>query len=348
MKKNIMSKILTVLLCTFILTALLTGCTQGETSKNDQSAVRQEENYDYTDYKDYTEDGLGFTLKLPVKYLDNETIIPGKYEVMFGDISLLGKDIPKAETDPSDHLDIFFMPQKGEYCPFKVLAYPAEKWDGWMNSSKKAADITKCATAEEIFRKDGTVYIYAQPTVDTSALDSNMKADYDEIMQMLPAIKASIKPATFTVGELGAFSANDLGGKAVDNSIFAGHKLTMVNIWATFCKPCIKEMPDLQKMSEDMPEGTQLISIVGDVKDKELLKLAQKIVNDTGVSFTSIVPDNSLKQYLDNNLVAYPTTLFIDSEGKIIGEPIVGERDMSVYKEVLNDRLTQAGSGSNR
>ncbi len=122
MKKNIMSKILTVLLCTFILTALLTGCTQGETSKNDQSAVRQEENYDYTDYKDYTEDGLGFTLKLPVKYLDNETIIPGKYEVMFGDISLLGKDIPKAETDPSDHLDIFFMPQKGEYCPFKVLA----------------------------------------------------------------------------------------------------------------------------------------------------------------------------------------------------------------------------------
>ncbi len=175
-----------------------------------------------------------------------------------------------------------------------------------------------------------------------------MKADYDEIMQMLPAIKASIKPATFTVGELGAFSANDLGGKAVDNSIFAGHKLTMVNIWATFCKPCIKEMPDLQKMSEDMPEGTQLISIVGDVKDKELLKLAQKIVNDTGVSFTSIVPDNSLKQYLDNNLVAYPTTLFIDSEGKIIGEPIVGERDMSVYKEVLNDRLTQAGSGSNR
>jgi thiol-disulfide isomerase/thioredoxin len=344
MKKNIMSKILTVLLCTFMLTVLLAGCTQGETSKNDQSAVRQEENYDYTDYKDYTEDGLGITLKLPGKYLDNQTIIPGKYEVMFGDLSLLGKDIPQAETDPSDHLDIFFMPQNGQYCPFKILAYPAEKWDGWMNSSKKAADITKCAASEEICRKDGTVYIYAQPTVDTSTFDSNMKADYDEIMQMLPAIKASIKPATLTVGDLGAFSANDINGKAVDSSIFAGHKLTMINIWATFCQPCIKEMPDLQKMSEDMPAGTQLISIVGDVKDEELLKLAQKIVKDVGVSFTSIVPDNSLKQYLDNNMVAYPTTLFVDSAGKIIGEPIVGERDMSVYKKVLNDRLAQVGS----
>lgn len=98
-----------------------------------------------------------------------------------------------------------------------------------------------------------------------------MKADYDEIMQMLPAIKASIKPVTFTVGELGEFYANDLNGKAVDNSILAGHKLTMINIWATFCQPCIKEMPDLQKMSVDMPEGTQLISIIGDEKDEELL-----------------------------------------------------------------------------
>ncbi|MEL7566011.1 MAG: TlpA disulfide reductase family protein [Dehalobacterium sp.] len=344
MKKNIISKILTGLLCTFMLTVLLAGCTQGETSTNNQSAARQEENYDYTGYKDYTEVGLDITLKLPRKYLDNETIVPGKYEVMFGDISLLGKDIPKAETDPSEHLDIFFMPPKGQYCLFKVLAYPAKKWDGWMNSGKKAADITQCAASEEICRKDGFVYIYAQPTVDTSAFDFSMKADYDEIMQMLPAIKASIKPATFMIGDLGAFSANDLSGKAVDNSIFARHKLTMVNIWATFCRPCIKEMPDLQKMSEDMPEGTQLISIVGDANDKELLKLAQNIVKDAGVSFTNIVPDNSLKQYLDNNMVAYPTTLFVDSAGKIVGEPIVGERDMSVYKEVLNDRLTQVGS----
>jgi len=341
-------KILTALLCAFMFTLLLAGCTQGEPSNDDQSAVHKEKNYDYTGYKDYTEDGLGITLKLPGKFLDNQTIIPGKYEVMFGDISLLGKDIPKAETDPANHLDIFFMPQKGEYCLFRVLAYPAEKWDGWMNSGKKAAEITGSEVSEEICRKDGTVYIYDQPKLDISNLDSNMKADYNEIMKMLPAIKASIKTTTVTMGDLGAFSTNDLYGESVDNSIFAGHKLTMINIWATFCRPCINELPDLQKMSESMPEGTQLISIVGDADNEEKLKLAIKIARDAGVTFTSLVPDNPLKQYLDNNMVAYPTTLFVDSAGKIIGEPIIGERGMSVYKEILNDRMAQVGSRSNR
>jgi thiol-disulfide isomerase/thioredoxin len=341
MKNNINSKIIIAFLCVCMLAVPLTSCAQSAPSKAAQNTGSQKGNYDYTDYKSYTENGLGITLKLPGKYLDNQTIVPGKYEVMFGDLSLLGKNIPKAETDPSDQLDIYFMPQKGQYCLFKVLTYPTEKWDGWMHSGKKATDITKCAVSKEIFRENGSVYIYAQSAVETSAFDSGMKTDYNQIIQMLPAIKASIKPVKFTAGDLGVFAAKDLSGKAVDNSIFAGHKLTMINIWATFCQPCIKEMSDLQKMSEDMPEGTQLISIVGDVTDEEHLKLAQKIVKDTGVSFTSIVPDNSLKQYLGNNMVAYPTTLFVDSAGKIVGDPIVGERDMSIYKKVLNDRLAQ-------
>lgn len=344
MRKIFRSKFLAAMLCTFMLPILLSGCSQGEPSNDDQNTGLHQESYDYTSYSDYTDDGLGITLKLPSKYLDNETVIPGKYEVMFGDISLLGKDIPKDETDPDAHMDLFFMPRKGEHCLFRVLAYPAQKWDGWMNSGEKATDITGSALSEEICRKDGSVYIYDQPIVDTSAFDANMKEYYDEFMEMLPAIRASIKPTTVTMSDLGSFSTNDLNGKAVDSSIFAEHKLTMINIWATFCRPCIKEMPDLQKMSADMPEGTQLISIVGDVDDEKSLKLTQKIAKDAGVSYISIMPDESLKQYLDNNVVAYPTTLFVDSAGKVIGEPIIGERDMAVYKEVLNDRLAKVGS----
>lgn len=343
MKKNIKSKIFTALLCVFMCTVFLVGCTQNKFSEDNQIVDPQEENYDYTDFTDYTDDGLGITLKLPGKYLDEHTIIPGKYEIMFGDISMIGEDIPKAETDPSNHMDVYFMPQKGEYCLFRVLGYPAQKWDEWMQSGKKASDITGNAISEEISRKDGTVYIYDQPIVDTSSFDTNMKDYYNEFMEMLPAIRASIKPTTVMMSDLGSFNTYDLNGEAVDSSIFAEHKLTMINIWATFCRPCIKELPDLQKMSEDMPESTQLISIVGDADDEEHLKLAQKIAKDTGVTYISIVPDKVLKQYLDHNMVAYPTTIFVDSTGKIVGEPIIGERDMSVYKEVLNDRLRQAG-----
>jgi thiol-disulfide isomerase/thioredoxin len=213
-----------------------------------------------------------------------------------------------------------------------------------MIDGKKAPDITKSADPEEICRKDGLVYIYDQPAVDASAFDPEIKADYDEIRKMLPAIKASIRLTTAAAGDLGAFSATDLDGNTVDNAIFSGHRLTMINIWATFCQPCIKELPDLQEMSENMPEGTQLISIVGDAVDDGSLELAREIAEDTGVTFTSIVPDDALKQYLDSNMTAYPTTLFVDASGKIVGEPIIGEREMSVYKEVLGDRLARAGS----
>lgn len=329
-----------VFLCALLLTVLLSGCA---------GRGQPVEGYDYSGYLDHTEDGLGLTLKLPSKYYDDrndKALVPGKYEVMFGDISLLGQDLPKAETDPSDHLDLFFMPLKGEYCLLRILAYPAGKWDEWMSSGKAAADITGNANAEEILRKDGTVYVYDQPAIDTAAFDGEMTAAHDEIMQMLPAIKASIRPVSFAMDDLGVFSTVDLNGRPVDNSIFAGHRLTMINIWATFCQPCIKELPDLQRMSQAMPEGTQLISIVGDVDSADSLELAQTIAGDKGVSFPSIVPDSSLREYLDNNMVAFPTTLFVDSQGRIVGEPIIGERDRSVYLEVLNDRLDQVDSQS--
>ena len=366
--KQIQYKIIGIMMCIFMLTIPLTGCSQSSKDKatnsnnNNQNTENNEnsqknnnsektqntesknENYDYTGYTEYKEDGLGFTLKLPDKYINNETIIPGRYEVMFGDLSELDSDKPKAETEPDEHLDIFFMPQNGEYCLFKILAYPESKWDGWMNSGKKATDITHGSSAEEISRKDGTVYIYAQFTVDTAKFDASMKADYENIIKMLPAIKASIKITTFTADNLGSFSTKDSNSKTVDNTIFQGHKLTMINIWATFCKPCIKEMPDLQKMSEDMPEGTQLISIVGDVLDADTLQMAQTIIKDKKVLFTSIVPDASLKKYMDNNIIAYPTTIFVDSDGKVVGEPIVGERSISVYKQVLEERLAQVGN----
>ncbi len=69
-----------------------------------------------------------------------------------------------------------------------------------------------------------------------------------------------------TNGILSSFSATDLDGNAVDESIFSSSKLTMVNIWATFCGPCIGEMPDLGLLNEEYAsEGFQVVGIVADV-----------------------------------------------------------------------------------
>ena len=62
---------------------------------------------------------------------------------------------------------------------------------------------------------------------------------------------------------LSAFTATDLDGNNIDQQILSGHKLTMINIWATFCEPCIKEMPDLGELHTTYGEDFQVIGIVG-------------------------------------------------------------------------------------
>ena len=49
----------------------------------------------------------------------------------------------------------------------------------------------------------------------------------------------------------GAFESETLDGEKVTEEIFQQADLTMVNIWATFCGPCIQEMPDLAQLSEE-------------------------------------------------------------------------------------------------
>ena len=54
-----------------------------------------------------------------------------------------------------------------------------------------------------------------------------------------------------SAGVMSRFTATDLEGVEVDQSIFSDYKLTMVNVWATFCTPCINEMPDLGELAAE-------------------------------------------------------------------------------------------------
>ena len=65
---------------------------------------------------------------------------------------------------------------------------------------------------------------------------------------------------TAPAGILSSFDTVDLDGNAVDQGVFSEHKLTMVNIWATYCGPCISEMPDLGILAEEYEDkGLQVM-----------------------------------------------------------------------------------------
>ena len=131
------------------------------------------------------------------------------------------------------------------------------------------------------------------------------------------------------------FSAVDLEGNTVTNDIFSKADLTVINFWATYCSPCINEMPELAEWSEAMPDNVQIIGIVSDVgsEDSDKYATAQQIIEKTGVGFVNIVAAEEFIPVIQK-IVGVPTTFFVDSDGNFVGSPIVGA-DVAGYKNFV-------------
>lgn len=198
---------------------------------------------------------------------------------------------------------------------------------------------------------DGYTYVI-NDAASTASYDS---AELQEkVLSKLARAKEAIDAATympvvFAEGELTvvpdafpAFETVDLAGNTVTNEIFSTKDLTVVNIWGTYCNPCINEMPELAEWSESMPENMQLIGIVSDLNsadDAETLELAQEICEATGADvYTSLVAGDDFTELL-NGVVGVPTTFFVDRNGALVGNPVVGA-DVPGCKAVAESLLS--------
>lgn len=154
-----------------------------------------------------------------------------------------------------------------------------------------------------------------------------------------PPVESTAEPATDVFGD---FTATDIEGNAVDASIFAGGKLTMVNIWATFCRPCISEMPDLGALSTEYADrGLQIVGMPVDVwsGDEDMLALAKEIVELTGADYLHILPSESLISAKLGKVTSVPETIFVDENGMQVGDSYVGSRSKEQWAEIIDELL---------
>ena len=137
-----------------------------------------------------------------------------------------------------------------------------------------------------------------------------------------------------------AFETTDTKGNKVTEKIFADKDITMVNVWGTFCGPCINEMPELQKIYESLPKNANLIGIVADVPEgmKDGVDNANYIEKQTGVKYTNLTLSDSLNGFA-KRFYAVPSTIFVDKDGNIIGDLVMGA-NIDAYIENLQKVLT--------
>ena len=117
--------------------------------------------------------------------------------------------------------------------------------------------------------------------------------------------------------------------------------LTMVNVWATFCNPCLSEMPGLGELAAEYdPSEFQIIGVVSDVREGEDQTLVEDLVRETGADYTHLLANASLDQALLSSVSGVPTTFFFDGEGAYLGG-VVGAAEKSDWEEIIHGLLEE-------
>lgn len=140
-----------------------------------------------------------------------------------------------------------------------------------------------------------------------------------------------------------SFTAVTLDGGEYTADDFSEADVTVINIWSTTCGPCIREMPEIAEYEKTLPDNVKLITWCLDgAYDSEYTKELLSSLGYEGI--TLIGGDGDLeKMYFD--IMYTPTTLFVDSDGNIVGEALIGspEKLAETYTELINKTLKALG-----
>lgn len=131
-----------------------------------------------------------------------------------------------------------------------------------------------------------------------------------------------------TVEAFPKFEGTDFKGNTVNNDIFKQYDATVINFWTNSCGSCIAEMPELEEYYKEFKgKNINLVGVAASADDSEELRLeAENILKEKGVTYTNIIPDKDSSFYKDfiGDISGYPITYIVDSEGNMVGAPIIG------------------------
>jgi thiol-disulfide isomerase/thioredoxin len=110
-------------------------------------------------------------------------------------------------------------------------------------------------------------------------------------------------------------SVVDLAGNTVSLSDFAG-RLVLINFWATWCEPCLREMPSLERMQSRL--GNK-ITVVAISEDRGGSKTVEPFINKLGLKSSKTYLDPKSDAGRAFKVAGLPTSFLIDREGRVLG-----------------------------
>lgn len=179
-----------------------------------------------------------------------------------------------------------------------------------------AAGISACNTSSKTSSSEATTTESKQ--ADAKAEDSK-QAESDKEDKKFPE-----------------FTAKTVSGEDISSDLFKDSKLTVVNVWGSWCGPCVQEIPELQKLYESMKDKD--VNVIGLAQDAGTdLDAVKEIIDKNKVTYQNIVPEGATEDFV-MSIMAFPTTFFVDSDRNIVGV-IQGNRNLEAFTAAVEGVL---------
>lgn len=199
-------------------------------------------------------------------------------------------------------------------------------------SSKPNEELDKFAE-EIIVNPDGSV---SEPEATTAPSDVPTEAPSDTQTETPTATPAEEEKYFVT------FTASTTEGEAWNSEKFANSKLTMINVWATYCNPCLSEMPDLGELAAEYDAADfQIIGVVSDVlaeDDGKNIEYAKQLIEETKANYPHLLLNESLYMSFVGAVSAVPTTFFVRQDGSMVGY-LTGAMPKENWKTLIDELL---------
>ena len=139
------------------------------------------------------------------------------------------------------------------------------------------------------------------------------------------------------------FSGQDYDGNTVDESLFSKNAVTVVNFWFTGCKPCVAELSKLNELNDAIKSmGGEVVGINTETFDgnQDAIKEAAAVLKSQGAKYRNLSIDSaSAAGKYASDIMAFPTTILVDRNGNIVGEPMLGGIDNQENYDTLMKQI---------
>lgn len=299
-----------------------------------------------------TECGLTYTIPdawvdtentnlIPVSFVDAKGEIYAKIQYNYApDENMEALDDPESNVPVED-----LMTPIAEFLVVKTEALETEA---------VKAELALFRSVEEMGTEENFhFYFLTDPVSGIDHFDRDAQKTFRKLEEALPELRESVsislpdEQAVLDAAEENSkylnFMSNTLDGDPITTADFYEYDMTVINFWASYCEEDgINELETLQSFYQDLKKkhpNVNFVQVLIDTPGEKAEEIVSKAYQEAGVTFTGIMPDQNLANWIINHLNGLPTTIFVDSQGKPSDLKIEGMQDASYYMETTETML---------